>query len=87
MTQRTKEKSDLCLECFQCCEVFKVRLHRFPSQRERDFYKIRGLKLIFDDKHNRINETRIINLLDESSLYITKVLDEAESGVTLLDVL
>jgi HD-GYP domain-containing protein (c-di-GMP phosphodiesterase class II) len=45
------------------------------------------VKLIFDEKHREIADTQIINLLDDSSLFISKVLDEVESGVSLLDVI
>ncbi len=45
------------------------------------------VKLIFDSEKNRIEETLIINLLEESSLYITRAMDESEVGVNLFDVL
>ncbi len=45
------------------------------------------IKLIFDVKHNRIDETLVLNLVEETSLYITKVLDETEGGLSLFDVL
>ncbi len=45
------------------------------------------VKLIFDSDKKRIEETVIINLLEESSLYITRAMDESEVGVNLFDVL
>ena len=45
------------------------------------------VKLIFDGDKKRIDETVIINLLEESSLYITRAMDESEVGVNLFDVL
>lgn len=45
------------------------------------------VKLIFDSEKNPIEETLIINLLEESSLYITRAMDESEVGVNLFDVL
>lgn len=52
MTQKIEErKSKLCLECLQCCEVFKLPLTRYPTQQDREFYKIRGLKLIHDESN------------------------------------
>ncbi len=45
------------------------------------------VKLIFDEKRKRIEDTIIINLLEEASLYIVKALDEEEAGVNFLEVL
>ena len=45
------------------------------------------MKLIFDEKRERIEDTIIINLLEEASLYIVKALDEEEAGVNFLEVL
>lgn len=45
------------------------------------------IKLIFDAKHEKINETLIINLTEETGLYIDKVLDEKEAGFNLLEEL
>lgn len=45
------------------------------------------IKLIFDRKQKRITENLIIDLLEETSLYIVKALDETESAVNILDVL
>lgn len=45
------------------------------------------LKLIFDDKGNRIDKAVIVNLLEKSNLYIAKVLDEEEAGINIFDVL
>jgi HD-GYP domain-containing protein (c-di-GMP phosphodiesterase class II) len=45
------------------------------------------VKLIFDEKKKRIEDTIIINLLEEASLYIVKALDEEEAGVNFLEVL
>ncbi|TAL33949.1 MAG: HD-GYP domain-containing protein [Spirochaetes bacterium] len=45
------------------------------------------VKLIFDAERRRINDLIIKNLLDDSTLYIAKVLDDKEAGVNLMDVL
>ncbi len=45
------------------------------------------LKLIFDQKGERIKEHRMVNLLEEISLYVVKALDEDEAGVSFLEVL
>jgi HD-GYP domain-containing protein (c-di-GMP phosphodiesterase class II) len=45
------------------------------------------IKLIFDQTNKKISETRIINLIEDSSKFIAKVLDEKEAGVNLFDVL
>jgi len=45
------------------------------------------VKLIFDSNREKIADTKIINLIDDSSKYITKVLDEQEAGINLFDVL
>ena len=45
------------------------------------------IKLIFDDKGNRIENTLIVNLLEKTTFYIAKVLDEEEAGINIFDVL
>ncbi|OHD62708.1 MAG: hypothetical protein A2176_12800 [Spirochaetes bacterium RBG_13_51_14] len=45
------------------------------------------IKLVFDRDRNRINDTVIISLLTESSLYIVRALDESEVGINIFDVL
>ncbi|HNX23458.1 MAG TPA: HD-GYP domain-containing protein [Spirochaetota bacterium] len=45
------------------------------------------IKLIFDSGHKKIEETRIINLLEDTTKYITRVLNEKEAGINLFDVL
>ncbi len=45
------------------------------------------IKLIFNTKHEQIADTQIINLLEDTSKYITKVLNEKEAGINLFDVL
>ena len=45
------------------------------------------IKLIFDSEKKRIENTVIINLVTESSLYIVKALDEADAGINIFDVL
>ncbi|HSV96852.1 MAG TPA: HD-GYP domain-containing protein [Spirochaetota bacterium] len=45
------------------------------------------IKLIFDSEKNRLSDLIIINLLDETALFVNRVLDEKEAGVSLLDVL
>lgn len=45
------------------------------------------IKLIFDSSKVRIEKTVIINLLEQTSLYITRALAEEDSGVNFLEVL
>lgn len=45
------------------------------------------VKLVFDEQGKRIPETKIVNLLEEISLYVVKALDEEEAGVNFLEVL
>ena len=45
------------------------------------------VKVIFDDKKKRIEKTIMINLLEKTSLYIVKALNEEEAGVNFLEVL
>lgn len=45
------------------------------------------IKLIFDSEKNRLSDLLIINLLEETALFVNRVLDEKEAGVSLLDVL
>jgi HD-GYP domain len=45
------------------------------------------LKLIFDKDRKRIENTVIISLLTEASLYIIRALDESEVGINIFDVL
>lgn len=45
------------------------------------------IKVIFDKDRKRIENTTIISLLSESSLYIVRALDEAEVGINIFDVL
>jgi HD-GYP domain-containing protein (c-di-GMP phosphodiesterase class II) len=45
------------------------------------------IKLIFDKEKNKIEDTIILNLLQETSYYIVKALDEAEIGINIFDVL
>jgi HD-GYP domain-containing protein (c-di-GMP phosphodiesterase class II) len=45
------------------------------------------IKMIFDTEKKRISDLIIINLLEETALYVVRVLDEKEAGVNLLDVL
>ncbi len=45
------------------------------------------IKVIFDKDRRRIEDTTIISLLTESSLYIVRALDEAEVGINIFDVL
>ncbi len=45
------------------------------------------IKVIFDKDRKRIENTTIISLLTESSLYIVRALDEAEVGINIFDVL
>lgn len=45
------------------------------------------VKLIFDDRRERLKDTVIVNLLNVSSLYITRVFNEKEVGINIFDVL
>ena len=45
------------------------------------------VKLIFDEKRDRVKDTIIVNLLDKSSFYITRVFNEKEVGISIFDVL
>ncbi len=45
------------------------------------------IKLIFDKEKNKLEDTIILNLLQETSYYIVKALDEAEIGINIFDVL
>ncbi len=45
------------------------------------------IKLIFDSEKKSIQNTQIVNLLTESSLYIVRALDETEVGINIFDVL
>lgn len=45
------------------------------------------IKLIFDDAKKSVTTTVIINLLEKTSLYIVRALDEGEVGINIFDVL
>jgi len=45
------------------------------------------IKLIFDTEKNRVEDTIIVNLIEETSLYIIRALDEADAGINIFDVL
>ncbi|MCU0848240.1 MAG: HD-GYP domain-containing protein [Spirochaetes bacterium] len=45
------------------------------------------IKLIFDRDGKRIEDTQIINLIENTSLYILKAIDENEIGVNIFEVL
>ncbi len=45
------------------------------------------IKLIFDGNKTRVNDTIIVNLLEKSSLYIVRAMDESEAGINIFDVL
>lgn len=45
------------------------------------------LKIVYENGSLRDGETRIVNLLAETSFYIVRVLDEKELGINLFDVL
>ncbi len=45
------------------------------------------IRLVFNSKHEKIADTQIINLLEDTTKYITKVLNEKEAGINLFDVL
>jgi len=45
------------------------------------------IKLIHDENGNKYEETKIVNLVEDSSKFITGVLNEKEAGVDIFDVL
>lgn len=45
------------------------------------------IKLIFDENRNKIEDTRIVNLLEDTSKYIIRVMNEEEAGINIFDVL
>ncbi len=45
------------------------------------------IKLIIDSANQKITDTRIINLLEDTTKYINKVLSEKEAGINLFDIL
>jgi HD-GYP domain-containing protein (c-di-GMP phosphodiesterase class II) len=45
------------------------------------------IKLIIDSAGQKITDTRIINLLEDTTKYINKVLSEKEAGINLFDIL
>ncbi len=45
------------------------------------------IKMIIDEDKKRVEGTKIVNLLDETSLYIVRALDEEEVGINIFDVL
>ena len=45
------------------------------------------IKLIFDENKNKIEDTRIVNLLEDTSKYIIRVMNEEEAGINIFDVL
>ncbi len=44
------------------------------------------IKMLKDETGTRVKELRIINLVDEPSIYIVKILDEKEAGIRLSDL-
>ena len=45
------------------------------------------IKIIFDKNKKRLDSTKIINLLEETSFYIARAIDESEVGINIFDVL
>ena len=45
------------------------------------------IKLIFDSNREKISDTHIINLVQDTTKFISRVLDEKEAGISLFDVL
>ncbi len=45
------------------------------------------IKLVFDAQRDRVSGTLIVNLIDNTSLYIVRALDETEAGINIFDVL
>jgi len=43
------------------------------------------LKIIIDTNGNKVEETKLLNLLQETSFYITKALDENDAGLDIYD--
>ncbi|HPD79331.1 MAG TPA: hypothetical protein PLH88_13025, partial [Spirochaetota bacterium] len=45
------------------------------------------IKLVKDSAGQKISDVRIINLLEDSTKFIQKVMDEKEAGISLFDIL
>jgi len=45
------------------------------------------IKLVFDKEGNKLEDTVILNLLDDTSVFIEKAMDESEVGINIFDVL
>ncbi len=45
------------------------------------------IKLIFDENRTKYSDTHIVSLVDDSTKFITKVLNEKEAGIDIFDVL
>jgi HD-GYP domain-containing protein (c-di-GMP phosphodiesterase class II) len=45
------------------------------------------IKLIFDENKKKIEDTLIVNLLEDTSKYIVRVMNEEEAGINIFDVL
>jgi hypothetical protein len=45
------------------------------------------IKVILNENKEKVHDTQIINLLTDTSRYISKVMSEKEAGVNLFDVL
>jgi hypothetical protein len=45
------------------------------------------IKLVFDSTRKKVESTLVISLPEEPGFFITKVLDEKEAGINLLEVL
>ena len=43
--EERKLRSDLCLQCLECCQKFRLPVNKFITQRDRDLYKARGFEL------------------------------------------
>ena len=44
-----KSKSELCIECQECCKILRIPIGQFPTSNTRDFYAARGIKIISFD--------------------------------------
>ena len=48
-TEKKKTKSELCIECQECCKILKIPVGRFLDYNARDFYNARGIDIIFHE--------------------------------------
>ena len=42
------KKSQLCLECMECCKILKIPHREFPTLSIRAFYEVRGCTILLE---------------------------------------